>query len=109
AFQQQYPRFQLALDAQLRQGFCQVQLKQFQEAIRTLQPLADKEPRLADQALLWIGKAQAGSADPTNVQTYEQTLRTAMDTFRRAADRAHQLAATHPEAQSPRREITLRP
>src|SRR5262249_18549072 len=28
AFQQQYPRFQLALDAQLRQGFCQVQLKQ---------------------------------------------------------------------------------
>src|SRR5262249_10283486 len=107
AFQQQYPRFQLALDAQLRQGFCQVQLKQFQEAIRTLQPLADKEPRLADQALLWIGKAQAGSADPTNVQTHEQTLRTPMDTFPRAPDRANQLAATDPEAKSRRGEILL--
>ena len=39
-------------EAQLRMGFCQVQLKQFDDAIKTLQPLADKEPALADQALL---------------------------------------------------------
>src|SRR5205814_2810898 len=50
-FVQQYPASPLAADAQLRQGFSQVQLKQFDAAIKTLQPLVDKEPRLSDQAL----------------------------------------------------------
>ena len=60
AFRQQFPNSPLAAEAQLRLGFCQVQLKQFAERSKTLQPLVDKEPRLADQALLWIAKAQAG-------------------------------------------------
>ena len=78
-------------EAQLRQGFCQVQLKQFADAQKTLQPLVDKEPRLADQALLWIGKAQVGAADPAKPQAHDQALKTAIDTFRKAADRANQL------------------
>ena len=45
---------------------------------QTLRPLVDKEPALADQALLWIAKAQAGSADPAK----PETLRPALDTFR---------------------------
>ena len=64
AFQQQFPNSPLTAEAQLRLGFCQVQLKQFAEALRILQPLVDKEPRLADQALLWIAKAQAGAGRP---------------------------------------------
>jgi TolA-binding protein len=107
AFEQQYPKSALRVEAQLRQGFCQVQLRQFAEALKVLQPLADREPRLADQALLWVGKAQAGAADPNNAQAYAQALRTAMDTFRRAADRAQQLVNTDPEARLRRGEILL--
>jgi TolA-binding protein len=107
AFAQQSPRSQLAAEAQLRVGFCQVQLKQFAEAQKTLQPLADKEPRLADQALLWIAKAQAESADPANRPALEQALKSALETLRKAADRANQLANTDPAAKMRRGEILL--
>ena len=91
----------------MRQGFCQVQLKQFADAQKTLQPLADHEARLADQALLWIGKAQVGAADPGNPPAYEQAMKTAQNTFRKAADRANQLAASDPDAKTRRGEILL--
>ena len=107
AFAQQSPRSPLAGEAQLRVGFCQVQLKQFAEAQKTLQPLADKEPRLADQALLWIAKAQAESADPANKPAQEQALKTALDTLRKAADRANQIASADPAAKTRRGEILL--
>jgi TolA-binding protein len=107
AFSKQWPKSSLAQEAQLREGFCRVQLKQFPEAVRVLQPLADKEPRLADQALLWIARAQVGAADPNNAQGYGQALRTAMDTLRRAADRAQQSSSQDPEARERRGEILL--
>src|SRR5262249_40601218 len=91
-FAQQFPASPLVPEAQLRRGFCQVQLKQFADAQQTPQPLADKEPLLADQALLWIAKAQVGGADPKN----DQALKAALDTFRRAAERAGQLAGANP-------------
>src|SRR5262249_20793170 len=53
----------LAGEARLRLGFCQVQLRQFPQARATLAPL-EKDNLLADQALLWIGKAHLGGADP---------------------------------------------
>jgi TolA-binding protein len=107
AFVKESPQSPLAADAILRQGFCQVQLKQFADAIKTLEPLAGKEPRLADQCLFWIAKAQAGTADPANPQAFEQGIKTAINTFRTAADRAGQLAGQYPEAKSRRAEILL--
>jgi TolA-binding protein len=106
-FAQQHPTSSLLSDTLLRQGFCQVQLKQYAEAVKILQPLADKEPRLADQALFWLGKAQVGAADPANPAAYDQALKVALDTFRRSADRAQQLAVTDPEAKGRRGEILL--
>jgi TolA-binding protein len=97
----------LAAEAQLRHGFCQVHLKQFAEAQQTLQPLVDKEPSLTDQALLWIGKAQAGAANAATGPAREQALRTAADTLRRAAEKAGQLAGSDPKAQRRRGEILL--
>jgi TolA-binding protein len=95
-------------EAQLRLGFCQVQLKEYGEAAKTLQPLVDHERRLADQALLWIGKARAGAApDPGNRAAHEQALRVAIDLFRQAADRAQQLAGQDPDAKSRRAGILL--
>jgi TolA-binding protein len=106
-FGQQFPGSPLIVEAQLRHGFCQVQLRQFPEALKTLQPLVEKEPRLADQALFWIGKAQAGAGDPNNPQAYDQALKTAIDTLRRAAERAQQLASADPTAKERRGEILL--
>lgn len=105
-FVQQFPGSPLALEAQLRQGYCQVQLKQFAEAIKTLQPLAEKQPRLADQVLFWIGKAQAGAADPAKPPEFEQALKTAISTYRKAADIASK-ASSDPEAKTRRGEILL--
>ncbi|HVS38276.1 MAG TPA: tetratricopeptide repeat protein [Gemmataceae bacterium] len=107
AFVQQFPTSALVAEAQLRQGFCQVQMKQFGDALKTLQTVADKEPRLADQALLWIGKAQVGGADPNNPQAYDQAVKNAQNSFRNAADRANQLAGADPEAKTRRGEILL--
>jgi TolA-binding protein len=101
------PRSPLFAEAQLRLGFCQVQLKAFPDAIRTLQPLADQEPRLADQALLWLGRAQTGAADPSKPATYPQALKTALETLHRAEARARELAADDAGARSRRGEILL--
>jgi TolA-binding protein len=108
AFAQANPNMPLTAEANLRIGFCQVQQRQFPEAIRTLQPLADKEARLADQALLWIAKAQAGAVDPAKPwQEQENALKGAVETFRRAAEKAQGLTNTDPEAKSRRAEILL--
>jgi TolA-binding protein len=108
AFAQANPNTPLTAEANLRVGFCHVQLKQFAEAIKTLQPLADKEARLADQALLWIAKAQAGAVDPAKPpQEQENALKAAIDTFRRAAEKAQGLVNTDAEAKARRAEILL--
>jgi TolA-binding protein len=108
AFIQANPGPPLTAEANLRLGFCFVQLKQFADAVRTLQPLADREPALADQVLLWIAKAQVGAADPAKPpQEYEAALRAALDTFRRAAEKAQARLNADPEAKARRAEILL--
>src|SRR5262249_8774279 len=52
-------------------------------------------------------KAQVGLADPAKPQEYEQTLRAALDTFRRAAERSQQMIATDPEAKLRRGETMI--
>jgi TolA-binding protein len=107
AFPKDYPTSPLLLEAQLQQGFCQARLGQFAEVPKTLQPVADREPRLADQALYWIAKAHVSAANPANAQAYQQTLTQAIATLRQAADRAQQMSASDPEAKARKGEILL--
>jgi TolA-binding protein len=100
-FATKFPTATLVVEARLRQGFCEVQLKQHDAALKTLQPLADRDPLLADQALFWMAKAQAGKADPAKPETF----RPAIDTFRNAADKANARAGTDPRARHRRGEI----
>ncbi len=106
-FAKQQPNSPRAAEALLQVGFCQVQLKQYQDAINTLGPLVQKQPALADQALLWLGKAQAANFDVNNPQAKTNALNTAINTLRQAADRAGQLAASDPEAKLRRSEALL--
>ena len=102
ALLQQYPKSSLAPEAQLRLGFCQLQLRNFPEAIKTLQPFCE-HPQLADQALWWTARAQVGAADPKNADAYRQALAAALDLLRRAAERAAQLAQQNDPAAKARR------
>jgi TolA-binding protein len=107
ALTQQFPQSPLAPEAKLRQGCCQVQLRQLDDALTTLQLLVDGQPRLADQALLWLGKAQLGKADPANPAAHEQAVRAAVETFRKAADRANQMISGDPGARQRRGEALV--
>lgn len=106
-FEQRYPGSPLLADARLRQGACQAALGNAAAAVPILQPIADREPRLADQALLWLGRAQAKPADPANPSAVEQAVKTAQATLLRAAVVAQQLMPGDPEARGRRGEILL--
>lgn len=95
------------VEALLHVGFCQVQSKAYVEAIATLTPLAGRAPNLADQALLWLGKAQASNFDPNNAQAKTAALTAAINTLRQAIERAGQMAAADPGARVRRAEIQL--
>lgn len=108
AFIKSNPNDPLAADAQLRVGFCQVQQRQFDEAVKTLGPIAEKTPRLADQALFWLGKAQFGLAqgvDPNNPAEREKQTKAALDTLRKAADKAREMSQTDPDAKARRYDM----
>ena len=81
-FAKQFPASAHLPEAQLHVGLCQVQLKQYAEAINTLGPLAQKAPALGDQALLWLGKAQARHFDANNPQARTNALNAAMNTLK---------------------------
>ncbi len=97
AFEKQNPEATLLPEAKLRQGFCLVQSrdpKSLDEAIKILQPLADKEPAVSDQALFWIARAQAGKVDPAKGGKYDGAL----EAFRRAIARAQERIGSDPRA-----------
>ena len=103
---QKFPHPALLKDVQLRLGMTQVQLRQFPEATRTLQPLGDHAP-LADQALFWLARAQSRAADPNNAPAVADALRQATDSLRKASEKAQQIAGADPAAKTRRAEILL--
>lgn len=108
-FQKTFLFSPLRAEAELRLGFSLYQLKNFGEAIKALTPLVDREPKLADQALLWIARSQAGSApDPvTQKDNYQKVMTLVLATLRQAADRAQKIQDSDPEARTRRGQILL--
>lgn len=108
-FAKAFPQSPLIPEATLRIGFCQVQLKAYPEAVATLTPLLDKQPKLADQVQFWLGKAQAGVAaaitDPAKAGDRDNGLKTAINTIRAAADKANGMQ--DPDAKIRRAEMLL--
>ncbi|MFM7151218.1 MAG: tetratricopeptide repeat protein, partial [Gemmataceae bacterium] len=92
AFLASNPPKAVAAEAQLQTGVCLVEMKQADDAIRVLQPFVDANPDLADQALYHLARAQLAKADEKKPETF----RPALETFRRAAERAGQRAAGNP-------------
>jgi tetratricopeptide (TPR) repeat protein len=91
-FLKQNGKSSLAPEAQLRLGMCQVQNKQFAEAMRTLQPLAKNDPPRPSgaAAIYWLGKAQAGDAAPENGPLNKDKLKIALATLTQSSQAAAQ-------------------
>ncbi|MBE3070355.1 MAG: tetratricopeptide repeat protein, partial [Planctomycetes bacterium] len=106
AMAQQYPKSPLLAEAQLRRGYCQMQLKNYPQAIADLQPLT-QNAELADRAMWWLARSQVSAADPKNAQVYQQALAAAVAALRGAADRAGAQAGADPEAKVRRGDILL--
>jgi cellulose synthase operon protein C len=109
-FIKDHPASALLPDATLRIGFCLVQMKQFEEAAKALQPLLEKTPRLADQAGFWLGKAQLGQAqavEATNLAERENKSKAAIATMKAAADKANQFAQNDADAKFRRQEMLV--
>jgi TolA-binding protein len=86
-FAEQQPRSSLCNDALLFQGFSEVGLQQFGDAIKSLQPLAEKENPRAGLALWWLGKAQTGDANPDDPEAEQAALMKAIETLTKAAEK----------------------
>ncbi len=110
AFAKAFDKDPLAPDAQLRIGFCQVQMRQFDEAAKTLAPLAEKNPRLADQAGFYLGKAQLELAlafDAAKVDERNKRIKDALDAIRKSIDKTNQLAQQNDADAKARRQEML--
>ena len=94
-FLHQYPQFPLAREALLRKAYCQIELKNFVAAIKSLEGLRD-DAELADRALWWLARAQVASANPGNEQAYAQQVAAALDNFRKAAEIARRASRSSP-------------
>lgn len=105
-FVQQNPTSQYLAEAQLRQGFCRLQMGNCAEALPVLQSLTN-QPARADRALWWLARCQIKLADPKSPAAYGPAMQSATDNLRRAADLAGPLAQTDPDAKVRRGEILM--
>jgi TolA-binding protein len=80
----------LKTDARLFQGMCEVQMQLHADAVETLTPLAEDASSKSAWALWWLGKAQAGNADPDDEEAVRAALAKGIAAIRRAADSAKQ-------------------
>ena len=96
----------LADEARTRVGYCQLQSRQFKEAVDTLTPLKD-HPKLGDQASWWLAKAQMAQADANDPAATENAAKAAAGLLRTAADRAGAAANAGDTDAKPRRALIL--
>ncbi|MCG3180806.1 MAG: Outer membrane protein assembly factor BamD [Phycisphaerae bacterium] len=101
-----WPRSPLAPQAQLRLGYCQLQLRNLPEAVRWLTPLLSSG-ELGDRAGWWLARAQVAGADRNNAPAWQQALAAAIANLKAAADKAASLAKSDPAAAARRADMLL--
>lgn len=107
AFTKLSPKSPLQTECQLRTGICHVQLKNFAEAGKVLQPLLAQQPQLADQIHYWIGRAYVGAAGSVDANAAKQLYARGAESFRVAADKAKEREGTDAAAKKLRGIILL--
>jgi len=78
--------YPLSLEALIRLGISQVQLKEGQAALNTLTPLVDRDKTVADQVYLWLARAATQVIpEPGQKAAYDKAVARAGDYYRQAA------------------------
>ncbi len=106
AFVQQFPGSPLIDEAKLRLGFCLLQVKNYAEAAKVLQPL-QTHAQLGDRALWWSARAMAEGVDPLKPETAPAALKGAIELLGKAAEKAGALGQSDPDAKERRGDILL--
>ena len=111
-FVKAFPQSPQVPEAQLRIGFCQVQLKAYPGGGRDAAAAASTSSR-SSRTRCCSGSARPRPGrppritDPTKAADRDNGLKTAINTLRAAADRANQMAQSDPEAKTRRAEMLL--
>ncbi|MDP6047054.1 MAG: tetratricopeptide repeat protein [Phycisphaerae bacterium] len=105
-FLTQYPKHPLAPEAQMRLGYCHMQLKSYAEAIKALDPLR-KHPKHTERASWWIARSRVGAANPEVPQEYAKALATAITELTVAAKSAYSSGRNNPKAYIVYRDILI--
>jgi TolA-binding protein len=102
------PGYPVALEALIRLGICQVQLKEGQAAMTTLQPLVDRDKALSDQVLLWMARAAVLLLpNPNPKAPYDKAVARVVDLYHQAEARLAALGEGDPAAKQRRGELLL--
>jgi len=105
-FLKMYPKHALAPEARMRLGYCHMQLKGYDEAIKILDPMR-KHPRYAERASWWIARSRVSAANPEEPEKYAKTLTTAIAELKAAAQSAHNSGRSNPRAYDLERDIMI--
>jgi len=98
-FAEKYPKDSLVPEAQLRQGYCNLELRIYDTAIKVFQPLL-KDPKFSDRAIWWTAKARVGGANPSDTKAYSAALATAIKELTQAAAVAYERARHNPRSRA---------
>ena len=106
AFAGQQSDHPLAGEALLRAGYCSLKLRDYDEAIKTLEPLRT-HATLASRAIAWQARARVAGADKDDAETYAEVLTAAIAELNKAAQIAHTRSQRDPAARVRRGEIMI--
>jgi TolA-binding protein len=102
------PDYPVAFEALIRLGICQVQLKEGQAAMKTLQPLVDRDKALSDQVLLWMARAAVlVLPNPNQKALYDRAVARVVELYQQAESRLALLGEGDPAAKHRRGELLL--
>ncbi|MDP6503913.1 MAG: tetratricopeptide repeat protein, partial [Planctomycetota bacterium] len=85
-FAKAHPKSALLADAQLRRGISLWHLGRFKESMDAVTPLIQSAPEMADEAQLWLGRAQVSIGEAAKPEEQPKAYQAAMDHFRKAIE-----------------------
>ena len=100
--------YPLTLQALIRLGISQVQLKEGQAALNTLGPLVDRDKAIADQVYLWMARAATLLIpEPGQKALYDKAVARVVDYYRQAAARLETQGDSDPAVKQRHGEMLL--
>ena len=102
-----HPKSSLLPDSLLRKSICLWNLSRYKECMEVLNPLIQGAPRLADEAHLWLGKAQVSAGQSAKPEEQAEAFQEAMENFRKSIEILKPKSATDAAAKKRLSEVLI--